>query len=591
MSGHAWLTLGVVLFSGILLWRSLFSAATVLMGAMVSLLVGGVITPEQALSGFSNPAPITVGALYVIARAARNTGLLSVVVSRLLDPARSQRSALARLGGATAVGSAFLNNTPLVAATTPQLISWAEARGHAPSRYLMPLSFSAILGGLCTLAGSSTNIVVSGLLETAGLPGLRFFELTPAGAAVAASGLLLIVLLAPALLPDRRVLHDIARRSREFVVSMSVDAGGALDGLSVSAAGLRHLQGVFLVQIERDDEVIAPVGPDTHLHGNDRLSFAGNVEQVLDIQSKAGLSLISDESQPLAPIKSTTSYYEAVVGQASPLIGQTIREIGFRGRYQAAVLALHRAGHRLKGKLGDARLRVGDTLVLLSDPAFAARWESREDFILIRSLGRTTPRQQRGVLSMLALLALVVTLVTTGHLAFVSAALLGAVGVILLGLVTPTEASKSVDVDVVVMLGAGFGIAQALLVSGLADVLAGGIITACGGLGPRGALLGVVLATLLLTELITNNAAALLVFPIAESVAQTLGQPLRPFAIAVTLSASSSFLTPLGYQTNMMVYGPGGYHFGDYVRLGLPVTALVVALNVWLVPLLWPFQG
>ncbi len=581
-----WITLGVVLLTVLALAREMVAPAIAVVGAVVVLLILGIITPQQALAGFSNPAPITVAALYVVARAVEKTGALQPLVSATLGDGANGRYSLAKILLPTAGASAFLNNTPLVAMLAPQVADWAERRRRPASWYLMPISFAAMLGGTITLIGTSTNIVVSGLLEAAGHPPIGMFEITWIGLPIAVLGVALLILLAPVLLPDRRgVRQQLEEELREFVIHMEVEPGGALDGKTIEAGGLRHLQGVFLAEIEKGGQLIAPATPTTILEGGDRLTFVGRADLVVDLQGRRGLR--STEYRHLIETNgSGHTFFESVVSGTSPLAGRTLKEVGFRERYQAAVLAIHRSGERVRAKLGDVPIRAGDTLVLLADPGFRARWRDRQDFLLVSDLGGSPPPTSRQALLVALVTLAIVVAAGAGFIPILNAALLGALALVLLGILTPNEARSAIDFDVVVVIAAAFGLGAAMEVTGLAQLLSASIVEPFSGLGPLGILFAVTLATALFTELITNNAAAVLLFPIATAAAAGAGLDPRPFAIAV--AASASFLTPIGYQTNMMVYGPGGYRFTDYAWLGLPLNLLVVALIVLLVPFFWP---
>jgi di/tricarboxylate transporter len=590
LSGDAWLTLAIVGATVVALARELLNPAATVLTGLVALLVFGVVTPEQAFSGFANPAPVTVAALYVLARAVEKTGGLQPILAATLGRGSGTRSGLARLLFPVAASSAFLNNTPIVAMLAPQVTEWSQRRGLSPSRFLMPLSFAAILGGLITVIGTSTNLVVSGLLADHGRRPLGMFELTLIGLPLAVSGVAYLVAFGPALLPERRAPRgELTDGVREFAVNMTVVPGGPLHGRPVAEGGLRHLQGVFLVEIEREGELIAPVAPTTVLHGGDRLTFVGKADLIVDLQSTRGL--VSAERDQLAEFDTVRhTFFEVVVGAASPLTGKTVREAHFRGRYQAAVVAIHRAGERVRAKLGDVRLRVGDTLLLLTDPGFEERWRHRNDFLLVSRLGGSPPAVTRRAW-IAALVGLgIVAVASSGLLPILEAALLGAVVLVASGVLSPGEAGSAVDLNVILVIAGSFGLGAAMESTGLAARLAELLVGGFSGLGDRGVLLGIVLATLALTEMITNNAAAILVFPIALSTSEALGIEPRGLAVGVAVAASASFLTPIGYQTNTMVYGPGRYHFSDYARLGFPLTVWIVLVTVWTVPLLWPLR-
>ncbi len=589
MTWEAWFTLAVVVIILVALVRDIVAPAAAMVGGMVAVLVAGIVTTEEAFAGFANPAPITVAALFVLARAVEKTGALTPVVRMTLGATVGMRRSLARLVFPTISASAFLNNTPIVAMLLPQVEKWAEERGRSPSLYLMPLSFAALLGGVVTVIGTSTNIVVSGLLENAGQPPIGFFEITGVGLPIALVGGVLLVLLAPRLLRVRRSVRQEAEDDvKRFVLDMVVDESGALDGRAVEAGGLRHLKGVFLAALDREGEVIAPVTPDTTLRGGDVLRFVGMSDQVLDLQAIRGLSS-AEETHLLDLDTSRARYFEAVIGPTSPMVGTTLKEVGFRQRYQAAVVAIHRAGQRIDAKLGSVPLRVGDTLLLIADPGFHDRWRDRRDFLLVSSTGGTPPVPTTKAVLVGAITLAIVLAASLEIIPILQASLIGAIALVLFGAVTPSEARDAVDLDVIIVIAAAFGVAAAVETSGLAQIVADGMVDAFDIFGPIGILTGVVVATVVLTGLVSNNASALLMFPIAVAAATAAGLESRGFAIAIAVASSVDFLTPIGYQTNTMVYGPGGYRFADYPRLGGPLTLVVVVTLVVLVPVFWPF--
>jgi di/tricarboxylate transporter len=587
MSWEAWLTLAVVLIAIGLMVRDLVSPALAVMGGTIVLLLSGVLTTAEAFSGFSNPAPLTVAVLYVLAAAASKTGALQPLVGRALDAAGTDRANLVRLLPPVAAASSVLNNTPIVALLVPDVRAWAGRHGRAASRYLMPVSFAAILGGTVTLIGTTTNLVVSGLLENAGFDPLGFFEMTAIGLPIAIVGVAVVVALSPHLLPTRDdTARELTERAREFSMDLTVVPSGPLDGATVEGARLRHLSGVFLAQLERPGELVAPVAPTTRLRGGDRLRFVGRVDDVVDLLGLAGLE--ADDAEQTGFDPSRMSLFEAVVGASSPLVGRTLKEAGFRSRYQAAVLAIHRAGHRIDAKLGEVAVRVGDTLALVADPGFRERWRDRGDFLLISPLGETPAPTGRHRGTVAVIVAAVVLTAALTPVSILEAALGGALAVLALRILTPAEARNAVDLDVILLIAGGFGLGEAMLGSGLAETIASGLSDVFGGFGPVGALAAVVVLTVVMTESVSNTAAALIVFPIALATAGSLDLDPRGFAIAIALAASASFLTPVGYQTNVMVYGPGGYRYRDYTRLGLPLTVTVVTIILAGVPLIWP---
>ncbi len=588
MSLDAWLTAAVIVAVLVVLVQQRVSPWAAVLGGTVLLLVLGVLSPREAFSGFSNPAPITVAALYVLAAGIERTGALAAVLERALGNRGSYRRPLLRLLAPTIGASAFLNNTPIVAMLIPQVSAWAARHGRSASKFLMPLSFAALLGGMITVIGTSTNLVVSGAMVDLGLTEMGFFEVGMLGLPIALAGFVVLVAVAPRVLPERRTAVDeIQRHGRAYSIELVVTPGGPVDGRTVADARLRSLPGLFLVSVDRGDTVIAPVTPGTVLRGGNRLRFVGSVDKVVDAQLVPGLESaelkhVLDLSNPSA------KYFEVVVGPESPLAGSTLKDAGFRSTSQAAVVGIHRSGEMVEGKLGEETIQAGDTLIVVSDPDFRKRWRHRSDFLLIASLNGSPPAVSTKAWIPVVVLVAVVLLATLGILPILQGSLLGAMVLVATGVLSPQEARRSIDVEVIVLIAAALGLATAMQTSGLAESLATGLVDLLGRFGSTGVLLALMLATLLLTEMVTNNAAALLMVPIAVATAQSVGLDPRGVAIAVAVAASASFLTPIGYQTNMMVYGPGGYRFTDYARLGWFLSVIVLVITVSLTPVLWP---
>jgi di/tricarboxylate transporter len=588
MSPDAWITLIAVVAVVAALAKEVAPPAAIVLGGTVVLLLLGVIDAGEAFAGFSNEAPIIIGCLLILARAVEISGVLEPVVARLFGQARG-RALLARLLFPVTGFSGFLNNTTIVAMAVPPVIELSRRREVPVSRLLIPTSYAAVLGGVVTAIGTSTNLTVSGLLTQSGMEPLSLFEITPVGLPIALAGTLALVLLAGTLLPDHGTPdRSLSEEVRQFTVAMRVAPDGPLDGVSVEDGGLRHLQGVFLAQIQRPDERIAPVAPEELLRGGDELLFVGRVDDVVDLQRMRGL--VSAESHQLDRLAGDgQAFFEVVVGAESALLGRTIKDIGFRGRYRAAVLAVHRAGQRIDEKIGAIQLRVGDTLLVLADDDFRERWRDSRDFLVVAPLGGISPTQPRK--------AVVVGLTIAGFLALSSFEVLPLLHVALLAVLallagralTLRQARNALDLDILVLIAAAFGLGAAVSASGLGEVLARGLVLASVPLGAVGALAAVLIATMALTELVSNNAAAALLFPICVSVADQLGVDVRPFVIAVTMGASLSFLTPVGYQTNLLVYGLGSYRFTDFTRAGVPLNLITVALCVTLIPHFFPF--
>jgi len=584
----AWITLLVLVALVAVLVRERVPPSVAVLTATIALLLAGIIGPEQAFAGFSNEAPIVIAALLVVARAVDVSGIMQPIVSRIFRGADTSTGLLVRLLYPLAGISAFVNNTTVVAMTIPAVIDISARRQLPASRFLMAVSYAAILGGVITAIGTSTNLTISGLLVEAGMEPLGLFEPTPLGLPIAIAGVAAVVLLVPRLLPDRTAAGSaVTDVGRDFTVSMRVAEGGNVDGLSVTEAGLRSLKGVFLVEIERDGRLIAPVAPDERLEAGDLLTFVGRVDDVVDLQRVQGLQ--SAEARQIGGLAgSVHAFYEVVIGSGADLVGQTLKQADFRSRYDAAVIAIHRSGHRMDAKLGDVPLRLGDTLLVLADPSFRQRWRDRPDFLVIAPLSGVSPRQPRRAWLVTAVGVGFVVATGSGWVPILHASLAAAIVVVLTGTLTVRQARDAVDLNIIVLIASAFGLGAAVSSSGLAQVLANGLVAAMSPLGAMGALAAVMIATIVLTELVSHNAAAALMFPIGVATAAAIGADPRPFVMAIMLGASLSFLTPLGYQTNLMVYGLGGYRFTDFSRIGIPLNVVTITLGLVLIPILFP---
>ena len=455
----------------------------------------------------------------------------------------------------------------------------------------MPFSYAAVFGGVITVIGTSTNVTISGLLVESGRQPLDIFEITPVGLPIALVGVIGIILLTPLLLPQRKSPSESDRgNERAYTVEMRVPESSPLVGKTVSDAGLRNLSGVYLIEINRLDQSIAPISPDEVLNSNDQLVFAGNVERVLDLQRIVGLVSAEQQYFSIAASKGESRTFEVVVAEGSPLVGSTIKAIDFRARYGAAVMAIHRADVRLTEKIGETRLRSGDLMLVLADVDFARRWQGRDDFLLVSMVsGGIPPRRNRARAVELITIGLIVVS-GLGLLDLLKTSLIAALACIAIGAITPGEARRAINFDIVVLIAASFGLGAAMETSGLAGQAGQLLVNGLEPIGAIGILAGVLIATMILTELLSNNAAAVLMFPIALAVANDAGLNFRPLAIAILIGASCSFLTPIGYQTNLLVFGMGGYRFRDFARLGAPLTLLTIVASLILIPVVFPLN-
>ncbi len=583
-------TLAVVGLVFVLLVFSQVTPDVILIGAVTLLLLTGILTPGEALAGMSNEGMLTVGVLFVVGAAVRETGAVNFIANRLFGRPKSPTSAVARVMLPTMGLSALMNNTPLVAMLIPAISDWSRANRFPVSKFMIPLSYAAILGGTCTLIGTSTNLVVQGMLLKA-MPesgGLGMFDISWVGVPAAIVGGTFIVLTSQWLLPDRRPPISTHDDAREYTVEMRVAPDSPLVGKTIESAGLRHLPGVYLAEIDRDENILPAVSPQEVLRANDRLMFVGIVESVVDLQRIRGLLPATDEVSKLSSPRPQRCLIEAVVSNSCPLVGKTIRDGRFRNTYNAVVVAVARNGERLHKKIGDIVLRAGDTLLVEAHPSFADQQRNSRDFFLVSRLEDShPPRHDRAFLAMGLLLAMVLA-VSLDWMSMLKASMLIAGLMIFTRCITTDAARRSIDWEVLLAIAASFALGTALEKTGAAREIAERLIQTAGG-DPWIALAVVYGITLIVTELITNNAAAALMFPLALDTAHGLEANYMPFIVAVMMGASAGFATPIGYQTNLMVYGPGGYRFSDYVRIGVPLDILIWIVTVAIAPWVWPF--
>jgi di/tricarboxylate transporter len=588
MDWHGWLTLAVVVLALAAMALEIAAPDLVMMAGLFTLAATGVLSPSETFSGFANPALAAVGVLFVVSAGLRETGALDATVGRLLARARTESGALLRICPSVAAMSAFLNNAPIVAMLSPVVMDWSRRRGVSPSRLLLPLSYSSILGSTTTVIGTSTILTVAGLVIEAGMPEIRFFELAPVGVPLALAGVLYLLAAVPRLVPERVApAEQLGERRREYTGAMQVEPDCPLAGRTIEEAELRHLPGLFLVEIDRRGHRITPVGPDEIVLPGDRLVFAGVVSTIVELQRIRGLVPVSDDEAP-SPAGPERRLVEAVVSSSSPLVDQSIRDANFRTVYDAAVIAVHRNGERVPGKIGEIVLRAGDTLLLQGAPGFLRAHRNSPDFYLVSELaGSEAPRHDRAWIA-LAILAAMVVVAASGLYPISIASFLAAGLLIATRCINGRVARRSVEWSILVVIGAGLGVATAMTKTGAAAFVAGQIAAAAGPLGPLATLAVVYLVTLALAEMLQHNAAVAIMFPIAVATAAHVGADPRPFVVATALGGCCAFASPVAYQTHLIVYGPGGYRFSDFLRIGLPLDALCAGVALTLIPWIWP---
>ncbi len=595
MGIDAWTTLGVLALVVALMIFTRAAPYLVLSGGLVLLLTVGVIDEQQTLEGLANPGVITVGVLFAVAAGLRETQAISWVATSLLGRPKTARAASLRIFGPVATLSAFMNNTPLVAVMLPVVNDWARKHSISVSKLLIPLSYASILGGACTLIGTSTILVVNGLIISHLGPqyGLGMFDVAWVGLPCALLGALYLLSAGQWLLPERKPVLSPQDDAREYVVEMLIEEGSPLARQTVERAGLRQLPGLYLIEIDRDGQVLPAVSPNVELRERDRLVFAGIVESVVDLQRIRGLVPATDQVFKLDAPRTNRSLVEAVVSESCPIVGMTIREGAFRTRYNAAVIAVARGGRRIHQKIGDIVLRAGDTLLLETRASFASQNRDSRDFFLVSTIENSAPPRHDRAWVSLTILGAMVAAVALGLMSMLNASLVAAGAMILTRCTSASAALRAVDWQVLIVIAAAFGIGSAVGTSGAAEVVTRRLLSLAGD-DPHVVLAVLCGVTMVFTNLINAKASAVLMFPIAVSTAHALGtleNPMSamPFAMAVVFGAAGSFATPIGYQTNLMVLGPGGYRASDFLKVGIPLSVLFWGTASLLIPRVWPF--
>ncbi len=537
----------------------------------------GLVSQQALLSSFSNPALATLILLLLVSLALERSPLLDRLSDTLLRGRPG--AATLRLSAFTATLSSFMNNTAVVGALLGMV---SRQRLQPASRLLLPLSYASILGGITTLVGTSTNLVVNSFAVEAGLPALHMFQFSWVGVPVALACVLMLALSAR-LLPANAADDSEARTA--YFLEARVTSGSPLAGRSIEQNGLRNLDGLFLLEIERADRLISPVGPNEVLGEGDVLVFTGEIGKVQALQRFPGLQVFGTRADDL--LKS--NLVEVVISNQSELASRTLREVDFRTMFDAGVVGIRRGDKRLAGQLGRIPLRVGDSLLLAAGPDFFQHRNLDRNFHVLNGTGvrpRMTAAQSTAALSGFAM---VIALSALEWVPLFNGLLVLMAGLIASGMLTLGEMRRRFPFELLIVIGSALTLAKVIEGSGAAALMAGWIRLAFADFGIMGAFVGVYLITLMLTELVTNNAAAALAFPIALTTARAFDVDPTPFVMVVAYGASGGFLVPFGYQTHLMVYSAGRYRMSDFLRVGLPVSLVYSAGVLLLVPVMFPF--
>ncbi len=570
------ITLAVVVALIAALYSGKIRTAYAFLLAIGLLVLFKILSPEEALSGFANEQLAIIIILLIISDIIRKSKVLSYLFNKAIGDTPNEKKFLTKLMFLVAPLSAFFNNTPLVAIFLPFVRHWAVTHRKSPSQYLIPLSYATILGGAVTLIGTSTHLIVNGLVTGNGLPALSVFDFTPVGLSMLTIGLGYILIFYKKLPENADVLEDFNKQNRHFFIEANIKQNAEIVGKSVEEASLRNLKSLFLIEIIRKNKTISPVSPNEILEQDDVLIFTGNTQSFDDLlDASLGLTLPKAAREI---VTDSTNIVEVVVSYNSWMIGKTIKETDFRGKYDGAIIAVHRNGEKLSGKIGDIIIQPGDVLLVLAGKDFYKRTENNQAFYIL-SVQQNTPTTSVGkVLLVFGLVLAAIILSAAGWVPLFTGLLVTLIIAISLQLVPFNEIRKGLDFNLIFVIALGLALGKAMENSGAAQYIGHFIYTYFSDVPLAGLLMILFIATNLLASYITNSAAVAIMFPIALALSQSLQQTYLPFVLIISFGAAANFITPIGYQTNLMVYGPGRYKFNDYFKFGLPLTLIYMLI-------------
>ncbi|CAN5919097.1 SLC13 family permease [soil metagenome] len=563
---------------------------------LVSLVLTGIITAEEGVAGFSNNATVTVAAMFVLSAGLSKTGVVTLIGSRLaLLYKRNFLLGITFTMVAVAFVSAFINNTPVVAIFIPLVIRAAAVSKHSASKMLMPISFASMFGGVCTLIGTSTNILVSGVAVQHGQPAFGMFEMAPMGLVFFAVGILYMVLVGVRLIPERQSEVELTQKfgMGDYLTEVVLLPESSSAGKRLAESPLVRDLDLDIIEIQREGQVYSMPSPSTVLLPNDLLRVRCNVERLKELKEKEGVAFKTDNWKDRNYRSENLTLVEVVIAPNSELEGKTLKAVGFRHKYGATAIAIRHRGLTMHENLTNTVLGAGDTLLLevrKDQLTYLKQAEMKQGspFLLVSAVGLPEYRRDK-TLPAVVIIAAVVVLATFDILPIMTGALAGSILMVLTRCLTMREFYEAIDWKVIFLLAGALSLGIALQKSGAAALLSGFLIDVIGNLGPVAVVSALYLVTTLLTEGMSNNATAVLLAPIAIASAQAMGVDPRPFLMAITFAASASFMTPVGYQTNTMIYGAGQYKFGDFTRVGAPLNLIFWILATLLIPYFFPF--
>lgn len=570
--------LAVIVFLLSALYLEWFRPTVSFFIALLVLVIGGVLSPSEAIHGFANEQLAVIILLLIISDIFKKSSVINVIFNRLFGQSKSYKKFKLAMMTVVASFSAFFNNTPLVAMMMPYVNNWANENHVSPSKLLIPLSYAAILGGCVTLIGTSTNLIVNGLAVDAGFEPLSIFEFSYVGIPMLIIGIVYLLLLGNQFLPNKDTeLEEDFEKSREFLIETKVKAGSSLINRTIQDAGFRKLKGLYLVEIVRSEMNLSPVSPDEKILENDVLIFAGETTAVEEIKkAELGLTLPKKVEYML---DKKSSMNEIVVSFNSSLIGKRVQETDFRARFDAAIVAIHRNGERISGKIGEVELKAGDILLVFSGTDFLSRTKNNQAFYVLTHIEEPEEINVWKVAVVFTALIAAILIAALTNFSLLTCLAVVLLIAVLMKIVPLNEIRKGLDFDLILLIAFGLALGKAMINSGASIYLADLFLILAPYLGSMGFLILIFAVTNLLAAYITNKAAVAILFPISVSIAMELGLNPLPFILIVSFGAAANFITPIGYQTNLMVYGPGGYSFKDYMKIGLPLTILYMVFS------------